>query len=249
MVAGDPTLRSYTNTLEQNAVSFACLGTSTAETPGFPNIKCPDGLRAQIFFPSCWNGVDLDSPDHKSHVVYPSGTDVSNLESIFLGLPILARSLTATISGNNTDCENYSMALALAITLALYQYSTRLYSTLQILTTCGTGILSRLCFQMATQLALVIMVILSMGKELYTPWALLDRTANILLDGTSQLFKPRLIIATLKAVLLKNAPTLNSSPTQQLRLALFHLQLMNKYSVFWISYLVVTLFKLDLLRR
>lgn len=77
MLAGDPGLRSFSDTVQQNAVSFACLGTSTAQTSGFPDIKCPDGLRAQIFFPSCWNGVDLDSADHKSHVVYPSGTDVS----------------------------------------------------------------------------------------------------------------------------------------------------------------------------
>jgi hypothetical protein len=75
MVAGNPTLRSYNDTLEQNAVSYACLGTSTAETSGFPDIQCPDGLRAQIFFPSCWDGVNLDSPDHKSHMAYPSGTD------------------------------------------------------------------------------------------------------------------------------------------------------------------------------
>ncbi|TVY57397.1 WSC domain-containing protein [Lachnellula cervina] len=75
MVAGDPSLRSYSNTNEQNAITFACLGTNTAETNGFPNIKCPDGLRAQVFFPSCWNGVDLDSADHKSHMAYPSGVD------------------------------------------------------------------------------------------------------------------------------------------------------------------------------
>lgn len=28
-------------------------------------------MRAQIFFPSCWDGVNLDSPDHKSHMAYP----------------------------------------------------------------------------------------------------------------------------------------------------------------------------------
>ncbi|TVY83581.1 WSC domain-containing protein [Lachnellula suecica] len=75
MLAGDPLLRNYSDTAEQNAVSFACLGTNSAQTNGFPSTKCPDGLRAQVFFPSCWNGIDLDSADHKSHVVYPSGSD------------------------------------------------------------------------------------------------------------------------------------------------------------------------------
>ena len=28
-------------------------------------------MRAQVFFPSCWDGVNLDSADHKSHMAYP----------------------------------------------------------------------------------------------------------------------------------------------------------------------------------
>ncbi len=37
----------------------------------------PSGLRTQVLFPSCWNGVDLTSPDH-SHVVYPMGDNADN---------------------------------------------------------------------------------------------------------------------------------------------------------------------------
>ena len=35
---------------------------------------CPAGQKVimQIFFPQCWNGVDLDSADHKSHMAYPA---------------------------------------------------------------------------------------------------------------------------------------------------------------------------------
>lgn len=33
--------------------------------------QCADGLRLEVMFRSCWNGVDLDSSDHKSHVAYP----------------------------------------------------------------------------------------------------------------------------------------------------------------------------------
>jgi hypothetical protein len=73
MLAGDTLLRSYKDTLQQRAISFACLGTNTPETHGLPNIKCPSGLRAQVFFPSCWNGKDFDSTNHKSHVAYPAG--------------------------------------------------------------------------------------------------------------------------------------------------------------------------------
>lgn len=36
-----------------------------------PQCAAPDRLRMDIFFPSCWNGTDLDSADHKSHLAYP----------------------------------------------------------------------------------------------------------------------------------------------------------------------------------
>ncbi|KAK6430435.1 hypothetical protein LTR95_013410 [Oleoguttula sp. CCFEE 5521] len=76
MLAGDPFQRNYTGlqAAPGNAVSFVCLdysGTSKQYNE-IPNVNCPDGLRAQIYFPSCWNG-DLDSADHKSHMAYPSG--------------------------------------------------------------------------------------------------------------------------------------------------------------------------------
>lgn len=36
-----------------------------------PECEAPDRVRMDIFFPSCWNGTDLDSDDHKSHMAYP----------------------------------------------------------------------------------------------------------------------------------------------------------------------------------
>ncbi len=75
MIAGDPFKRQPTNDFAGQAISYACLnynGGGKPETPGFPNYNCPNGLRAQVFFPSCWNGKDLDVPDHKSHMSYPA---------------------------------------------------------------------------------------------------------------------------------------------------------------------------------
>ncbi len=74
MLAGDSMKRSFGNDKESTAISYACLnynGPATPETNGFPTIKCSSGLRAQVFFPSCWDGKNLDSPDHKSHLSYP----------------------------------------------------------------------------------------------------------------------------------------------------------------------------------
>ncbi len=42
----------------------------------FPNvIDCSvgDNLQLTVVFPQCWNGRDLDSTDHKSHMAFPSG--------------------------------------------------------------------------------------------------------------------------------------------------------------------------------
>ncbi|KAI4591668.1 hypothetical protein KJ359_012693 [Pestalotiopsis sp. 9143b] len=46
-----------------------------SDTPGFPKQACGGGWRMTVTFPSCWDGKNTDSPDHRSHVAYPaSGT-------------------------------------------------------------------------------------------------------------------------------------------------------------------------------
>ncbi|EXJ86553.1 hypothetical protein A1O3_03506 [Capronia epimyces CBS 606.96] len=68
--------KSYAGTPVSNRVSFACLDSSgpMPETPGFNVTKCSSGLRAQIHFQSCWDGVNLYKSD-QSHVAYLSGMD------------------------------------------------------------------------------------------------------------------------------------------------------------------------------
>ncbi|KND90704.1 hypothetical protein TOPH_04594 [Tolypocladium ophioglossoides CBS 100239] len=72
MVVGNPFLRTYDHSNpEQRAISHVCLAQVGSETPYLPTTKC-DRLRAETFFPSCWDGVRLDSPDHKSHMAFPA---------------------------------------------------------------------------------------------------------------------------------------------------------------------------------
>ncbi|KAL5115637.1 hypothetical protein ACEQ8H_006436 [Pleosporales sp. CAS-2024a] len=79
MLAGDSTKRTVgANDLATKGISFACLGSNQPETNMIPSYKCPSGMRAQVFFPSCWNGRDLDSADHKSHMSYPNSTNYDN---------------------------------------------------------------------------------------------------------------------------------------------------------------------------
>jgi hypothetical protein len=75
MISGDPLLRTYTPTSAQEAVNFMCLDFNGKPVTSkfLPLTLCPNGIRAQINFPSCWDGKNLDSVDHKSHVAFLSG--------------------------------------------------------------------------------------------------------------------------------------------------------------------------------
>ena len=100
VIAGDNRLRNYTwdNSIQksdwasrglstnqpflrQKAIGFNCLNYNAPAQAALSLSKipvdreCPDGLRAEVFFPSCWNGVDADSHDHRSHMAYPSTMD------------------------------------------------------------------------------------------------------------------------------------------------------------------------------
>lgn len=67
--------------LAQRAIGFNCLNYKAPPEPSlfrhympeksFLDAQCTDGVRFEVSFPSCWNGKDISSPDHKSHVAYP----------------------------------------------------------------------------------------------------------------------------------------------------------------------------------
>ena len=40
--------------------------------------NCPDGVRLEIMFPSCWNGKLDGGSEHKTHVAFPDGVMVGN---------------------------------------------------------------------------------------------------------------------------------------------------------------------------
>lgn len=59
----------------------------------FLETNCRYGIRAEILFPTCWNGKDLESPDLRSHLAYsdsganggrcPKGYDVPIMQLLF----------------------------------------------------------------------------------------------------------------------------------------------------------------------
>jgi len=55
----------------QTGLRFVCLankGTRFPETADFPTRKCQAGIMTVHHFPACWDGKNLDSPDHQSHM-------------------------------------------------------------------------------------------------------------------------------------------------------------------------------------
>lgn len=75
MIAGNSkaTTAAATNSI---ATRFVCISsTSIGPSLGYIPGDCAAGSQvwAMIVFPSCWDGVNLDSPDHKSHMSYAVG--------------------------------------------------------------------------------------------------------------------------------------------------------------------------------
>jgi hypothetical protein len=74
VIAGDSSARSpqSTDIVHYNCLRYPTGGQATNSSAAIPS--CPGGtyLSAKIVFPGCWDGVRLDSPDHKSHMAYPN---------------------------------------------------------------------------------------------------------------------------------------------------------------------------------
>jgi hypothetical protein len=87
MVSGDPALRSYNASALTwsgkraiaDRVSFNCINyqSPAPETNAINNTDCPQGLRAQIQFPTCWDGINNYKSD-QSHVAYLDRIDNGN---------------------------------------------------------------------------------------------------------------------------------------------------------------------------
>ncbi|KAL2198278.1 hypothetical protein P885DRAFT_68431 [Corynascus similis CBS 632.67] len=78
MLIGRQDYRTREEASRFRQLTYTCLQTPmtrTGETLDFPKEPCPAGIMSNVRFPTCWDGKNLDSPDHMSHVAYPeSGT-------------------------------------------------------------------------------------------------------------------------------------------------------------------------------
>lgn len=75
MIAGD-----MMSTGPQDAVYYKCAkvndaGRQSRLGQGFPDCPSDEMVIAELRFPDCWDGRNLDSANHKSHMAYSSGSD------------------------------------------------------------------------------------------------------------------------------------------------------------------------------
>ncbi len=79
MIAGNAMAASGTTPEYQNGVyHWDCYDNHNARGPSIPNCQAGDQVLLTVVFPQCWDGVNLDSPDHKSHMAYPLGNWENN---------------------------------------------------------------------------------------------------------------------------------------------------------------------------
>ncbi|KAH6641133.1 hypothetical protein F5144DRAFT_618747 [Chaetomium tenue] len=74
MLVGEASYRSKEQANRFRQITYTCLqdpGTRFPESMDFPKEPCPAGIMANVRFPTCWDGKNLDSPDHMSHMSYP----------------------------------------------------------------------------------------------------------------------------------------------------------------------------------
>jgi Domain of unknown function (DUF1996) len=72
MIAGNKNNVGAVQTINQLEVAiWSCTNTQTRNTGAVANCPVGDIATLTITFPQCWDGVNLDSPDHQSHMAYP----------------------------------------------------------------------------------------------------------------------------------------------------------------------------------
>ncbi len=75
MLVGDAAFRSKKQAGKFRQLTYTCLeevSTRAPETLNFPPKPCRHGIMANVRFPTCWDGKNLDSPNHQDHVSYPA---------------------------------------------------------------------------------------------------------------------------------------------------------------------------------
>jgi hypothetical protein len=116
MIAGDAQNASPGNQFASSAFDYSC-HFAGVKSRGIPNCAVGDELWQHIYFPQCWDGVNLDSPDHKSHMSYPTRPGGGCPASHPVPLPEMTFNIRYAVTESNStlrwrlSSDNYSSSL------------------------------------------------------------------------------------------------------------------------------------------
>lgn len=74
MLVGDASITSRASARKYRQLSYTCMENQASRSPetiSFPKTPCKLGIMANHRFPTCWDGKNVDSPNHQDHVTYP----------------------------------------------------------------------------------------------------------------------------------------------------------------------------------
>ncbi len=69
MLVGNP---KATSASEVQSTHYKCLSNGRTSYKSIPNCSVGDAVQMLVDFPQCWDGKNLDSPNHKDHMAYAS---------------------------------------------------------------------------------------------------------------------------------------------------------------------------------
>jgi hypothetical protein len=72
-----------------------------------PNCAIGSTIELMVIFPQCWDGVNLDSPDHKSHMAYATGSGCPSTHPV--GLPEITMNVLYLVTEDRPDL-NWKLA-------------------------------------------------------------------------------------------------------------------------------------------
>jgi hypothetical protein len=106
-------------------------------------VTCPPGtmLESYLDFPHCWDGVNLDSPDHKSHMAYPVNNACPSSHPVVV--PKLRQVMRYPVNGNPANFRlasgpGYTMHGDFFNAWPVAELARRVNDCIRVIVKCGT---------------------------------------------------------------------------------------------------------------
>jgi hypothetical protein len=96
MIAGD---NGGSSPIKNPNVGVECVS-GGGHQQSIPSCAVGDDLNVSIIFPQCWDGINIDSPDHKSHMAYAKGNGCPSTHPV--ALPEIALNVHYKVSEPNS---------------------------------------------------------------------------------------------------------------------------------------------------